>query len=108
VTLTLVEALKGWVPERQIVIKQLGGRVGDLEQAVPGQATFARGEEMLLFLQVRASDLTLSTMALWQGKWSIRRNEDIIAVLYGVSSSSPPVPRRLRGSRHLADWGVAA
>jgi hypothetical protein len=52
VTLTLAEALKGWVPERQIVIKQLGGRVSDLEQAVPGQATFARGEEVLLFLQV--------------------------------------------------------
>ena len=68
VTLDIADVLKGWVPERQIVIKQLGGRVGNLEQGVPGQATFARGEQVLLFLQARASDLTLTTTALWQGK----------------------------------------
>lgn len=74
VTIDLADVLKGWVPERQITIKQLGGRVGDLGHRVPGQARFARGEEVLLFLHARASDLTLSTIALSQGKWTIRRD----------------------------------
>ena len=74
VTVDRVDVLKGWVREPQVVLKQLGGRVGDLEQRVPGQPTFARGEEVLLFLRARATDLTLSTTALWQGKWTIRRD----------------------------------
>ena len=75
VTIDVADVLKGWVPEPQIVIKQPGGRVGDLEQQVPeGQAAFTRGEQVLIFLHARASDFTLSPTALWQGKWTIARD----------------------------------
>src|SRR5258708_29321993 len=34
VTVDIATVLKGWVPERQIVINQFGGRVADLERVV--------------------------------------------------------------------------
>jgi hypothetical protein len=74
VTVDIATVLKGWVPERKIVIKQLGGRIGDLEQVVVNRATFERGEEVLLFLEAGRRDFTLSTTALWQGKWTITRD----------------------------------
>lgn len=71
ITLDVGDVLKGWVPERQIVLKQLGGRVGDLALMIGGQAAFRRGEQVLAFLEARPRDRTLSTTALWQGKWNI-------------------------------------
>jgi len=71
VTLDVAEVLKGWIPESQIVLKQLGGRVDDLALIIGGQPTFTVGEHVLIFLEVRRSDRTLSTTALWQGKWTI-------------------------------------
>ncbi len=71
VTLDVAEVLKGWVPRRQIVLKQLGGRVGDLAFVVSDQASFATSEEVLVFLEVRPRDRTLYTSATWQGKWTI-------------------------------------
>ena len=98
VTVDLADVLKGWVPERQITIKQLGGRVGDLDHRVPGQARFARGEEVLLFLHARASDLTLSTIALSQGKWTIRRDR---------TWGQPVASRQVIGAAHLLHNFVA-
>jgi hypothetical protein len=74
VTVDVASVLKGWVPERQIVIKQPGGRVGDVEHVVPGRATFERDEALLVFLQRRGGDPALTTTALWQGKWTIVRD----------------------------------
>jgi hypothetical protein len=71
VTLDVAEVLKGWIPERQIVLKQLGGRVDDLALIIGGQPIFTVGEQVLVFLEMRRGDRTLSTTALWQGKWTI-------------------------------------
>lgn len=71
ITLDVGEVLKGWVPERQVIIKQLGGRAGDMALAIEGQASFARGEDVLVFLSVRPRDHTLATVALSQGKWTV-------------------------------------
>jgi hypothetical protein len=71
VTLDVSDVIKGWVPANRVVIKQLGGRVGDLRLAVAGQASFSPGEETVVFLEVRPRDDSLYTAALWQGKWSV-------------------------------------
>ena len=75
-TIDVDRVLKGWVPEHRIVIKQLGGRVDDLALIIDAQASFAAGERVLLFLEVRPRDRTLSTTALWQGKWTIQGDQD--------------------------------
>ncbi|MEW6321675.1 MAG: matrixin family metalloprotease [Acidobacteriota bacterium] len=72
VTLDVFDVLKGWVPERRIVIKQLGGAADGLALRVTGQPVFRIGEDVLLFLEVRPRDNTLYTTALWQGKWTLR------------------------------------
>ena len=76
VTITVDDVLKGPVaaPPRQLVLKQLGGTVGALTQIVWGEALFAPGEEVLVFLEVRPRDSTLYTTAHWQGKWAIQRD----------------------------------
>ena len=71
VTVAVDDVVKGDVPEREIVVKQLGGRIGDLTLAVSDQPTFSRGENVLLFLETRPRDGTLYTTALWQGKWTL-------------------------------------
>ena len=45
VTIAVDEVVKGWVPERRVTLKQLGGRVDDLALIVDDQASFTRGEE---------------------------------------------------------------
>lgn len=72
VTVDVADVLKGDVPDRQIVIKQLGGRVDDVALIVGGQAVFTVGEEILAFLEVRPRDRSVSVTGLWQGKWTLR------------------------------------
>ena len=71
VTLQTSEIWKGSLELGPITIKQLGGRLDDQGLMVPGQATFAVGEHVLVFLEARPRDRTLYTSGLWQGKWSI-------------------------------------
>ncbi|MGE3887413.1 MAG: matrixin family metalloprotease [Vicinamibacterales bacterium] len=71
VSIAVSEVLKGSVPDGRVVLKQAGGVVGDIGLDVSGQASFAVGEEVLVFAEVRPRDATLCTTALWQGKWTI-------------------------------------
>src|SRR2546428_12912397 len=74
VTVLVDQVLKGDIAEREIVVKQVGGEIGNEGLGVPEQALFARGENVLLFLEARRRDGTLYTSALWQGKWTIERD----------------------------------
>ena len=74
VTIAVDSVLKGDISERVITVKQMGGRIGNEELRVFGQAQFARGEDVLLYLEVRPRDKTLYTSALWQGKWNLDRD----------------------------------
>jgi hypothetical protein len=74
VTVLLDQVLKGDIAEREIVVKQLGGEIGNEGLGVADQAVFARGENVLLFLEARPRDRTLYTSGLWQGKWTIGRD----------------------------------
>ncbi len=71
VVLEVDEVLRGDVPHQRIVVKQLGGVVGDVGLSIGGQPGFVPGERVLVFLHVRPRDNTLQTANFWQGKWSI-------------------------------------
>ena len=73
VTVEVSEVLKGNLSPGRITIKQLGGEVGELGLSIIDQASFRRGEDVLLFLETRPRDRSLYTVALWQGKWNIER-----------------------------------
>lgn len=53
----------------RVVVKQLGGVVGDTALVVGGQATFAVGDRVFLLLDVRPRDRTLTVAGLAQGAW---------------------------------------
>jgi hypothetical protein len=72
-TYVTIDVVKSWglagQPAR-VVVKQLGGIVGDTAFVV-GAAQFTVGE-VLVFLYVRPRDNTLSVAGLEQGKWCSR------------------------------------
>jgi subtilase family serine protease len=70
ITMSLDEILKGAVTTPELTIRQLGGRVGDLESRVEGGPQFHLGERVLLFLTTRR-DGTLRVAHLYLGKFSI-------------------------------------
>jgi hypothetical protein len=57
--------------------------------AITDQATFAVGEDVLLYLEARPRDGTLYTSALWQGKWEVQRGNrgQQVAVRYAPHDS---------------------
>jgi hypothetical protein len=73
VTLDVSEVLKGDISAGRITVKQLGGAANGVVLSVVDQPTFAIGQEVLLYLEVRPRDGTLYTSALWQGKWDVAR-----------------------------------
>lgn len=58
------------LPSR-VVLKQLGGQIGEADLRVGGQASFALDEEVFVFVEVRPRDGTLYVAGLEQGKWSV-------------------------------------
>src|SRR5262245_46960326 len=76
VSVDVSEVIKGGLRTGRLTIKQLGGAAGPIGLEVFDQASFALGEEVLLFLERRPRDRTLYTAALAQGKWSVRRRVD--------------------------------
>jgi hypothetical protein len=70
ITVRLDEVLKGAIPTPELTIRQLGGKVGDVESRVEGSPEFRLGERVLLFLTTRG-DGTLRTAHLYLGKFSI-------------------------------------
>lgn len=74
VKLKVQEVLKGQITERKIVIKELGGRVGERISVVYGNPEFALGEQVLLYLDTW-KDGSLRTYQMFLGKFSIVRDE---------------------------------
>ncbi len=65
--------LKGEVPEGTIVLKQLGGTVGESTVRVFGQPGFTAGERVLMYLNAGA-DGTLHSAHNFMGKFSVVQN----------------------------------
>jgi hypothetical protein len=93
VTLEVGRTVKG-ATAGSVTLKQLGGTRDGVALNVPGQATFAVGERVLVFLETRPRDHTLYTVGLWQGKW--RLTSDAIG---GVSLA-------IRDRPSEPGWGV--
>jgi hypothetical protein len=70
-TIDVGETVKGTPPGARVVVKMLGGRAGDVEMRVDGQARLEIGQNVIVFLETRPRDGTLYPAGLWQGVWSI-------------------------------------
>ena len=70
VTVKVQEVYKGQITERRVVLKELGGRVGDRASIVYGNPQFKKGEKVLLYLDTWA-DGSLRTYQMFLGKFNI-------------------------------------
>jgi hypothetical protein len=70
ITVKVEEVLKGQITQRKIVIKELGGQVGDSASVVYGSPRFEKGERVLLYLDTWA-DGSLRTHQMFLGKFNI-------------------------------------
>ncbi len=85
VTIAVDQVLKGYVPAPEVVVRELGGRLGDEEQWLFGNPCYELGESVIAFLaQDGEGYLRTSQMAL--GKFSIEHDP---------SSGEPVAVRRL-------------
>jgi hypothetical protein len=82
VTLQVAEVLKGsLLPGESIVLKQMGGFANGVGLHIDGQARFAVGEDVVVFLAVRPRDRTLYTVGLAQGAWPASELSAVRAVV---------------------------
>lgn len=79
VEIEVTETLKGQASSTVLVV-QPGGRVGDIGQIVHGLASFAPGEEVVVFLERHGANAFRVT-GMAQGKYQVRRSEDSRSVL---------------------------
>ena len=103
-TYVAIDVLHSWglagTPAR-VVVKQLGGVVDDTALVVGGQARFDVGEEVLVFLDVRPRDRTLSVAGFEHGKWTLTGSADpATAMSREVRGADPAVVV----SRDTARW----
>jgi hypothetical protein len=75
VELEVTETLKG-APGAVVRITQPGGQVGTLGQTVEGLASFAEGEDVLVFLRPRAASGSYMIAGFSQGKYSVQKSPD--------------------------------
>ena len=105
-TFVTLEVLRSWGLEgtpATVVVKQLGGVVGETALLVGGQALFAHGEDVLVFLDVRPRDGTLSVAGLEQGKWILTGASDPAAAFAREMRGTAPSPVVARDFRGAAD-----
>ncbi|OJT20573.1 hypothetical protein BO221_31795 [Archangium sp. Cb G35] len=84
VEIQVTEALKGQAGGT-VLVSQPGGRVGDIGQRVSGLATFAPGEEVVVFLEQHGKR-AFRVSGMVQGKYQVQRSED------GKSAMAVPEP----------------
>ncbi len=63
-----------------VELKLLGGATASAALIVGGQPGFSAGEEVLVLLDVRPRDGSLSVTGLDRGKWTLRRGADAVPV----------------------------
>ena len=79
--------VKGKASDR-VVVRLMGGRVGDRELVISGNPSIAVGERVLLFL--RDYELFHTVVGMSQGKWSVRRLDGCDHVYRGPAQKARP------------------
>lgn len=104
-TYVAIDVLHSWglagTPAR-VVVKQLGGVVDDTALVVGGQARFDVGEEVLVFLDVRPRDRTLSVAGFEHGKWTLTGSADPATAMSREVRGADPAVVVSREYRSLA------
>ncbi len=73
-TVELQRTLKDGEDGSSVVVRYLGGKVGDVGMSAPGTPSFQVGEDVLLFLTPE-EDGTYSVVGMSQGKYAIEYDE---------------------------------
>ena len=78
-TLKVIDSLRGNAKaDMQLVVRQIGGTIGDWTQHVVGNAEFRQGEEVLVFLRHDPKDDLHFLVGMSQGKISVDVGEDSV------------------------------
>jgi hypothetical protein len=99
VTIKVREVLKGQITERRVVLKELGGQVGDRTSVIYGNPQFKKGEKVLLYLDTWA-DGSLRTYQMFLGKFNIVRDVDTgreVAVRSSPDENTTVLQHQLHG-----------
>lgn len=83
------DELKGTGP-REVTLVQLGGRLGNVDARVPGDADFAVGETALVFLHCKAADRCY-LVALGEGKLPVLGSDVLVHDLFTGAYSKRPL-----------------
>lgn len=94
VTVSLQSSLKGDQNQGEVVIRQLGGEVGEVGMLVEGATVFEKGEEVFLFLE-KGHKRFHRVLGLYQGKFSI--DYDATSGRKVLSRKKVRIRRRLDG-----------
>ncbi|HET9531420.1 MAG TPA: matrixin family metalloprotease, partial [Blastocatellia bacterium] len=100
ITLRVQEVLKGQIKERRIVIKELGGIVGNRAMVIYGNPQFRVGERVLLYLDTWA-DGSLRTYQMFLGKFNIITDQNTgqqIALRSSPDANTLVLPRHLHST----------
>ncbi|MCL5291468.1 MAG: hypothetical protein M1548_02935 [Actinobacteria bacterium] len=89
ITMTVKELLKGEEPAKQITIKQLGGRVGEMMLYVPDAPRLQLGEDVVLMLKRWDSEYVVVGLA--DGKFGVRTDPEGRQVVENDRLSNKPI-----------------
>jgi hypothetical protein len=101
IELQVLEVWKGQVMDSPLIVVQGGGRVGNRETLVSGQANYQIGEEIVAFLMPNARGQAV-TIGLAQGKFLVSKDPDTgERIVHNLFHGAPPDTNvQLNRSRH--------